>query len=374
MDDISAAIIAIVVGACVSAVVVAADKRGLRQPPGPPMTFPARAFEEALRTPGTGWFRKKLRCDRKSFLRIYELVRASWRHEPDPNCKHKLIKRVALTMMYLAQGGTMDPAASALGISRSRGVVYINETLVVLSAMARKFVVMPSADETAVIEEGFFATAGFPGTVGAVDGTLVRIARPHDFEGWYCRKNFPAVNVQAIVDHCGLFRSISIRSGSNNDQSLWNGSAVRKCLSSFIPPGKHLVADAGYKIWGHMLTPFSEADAVEDRRKRVYNLAHSRTLMVVECAFGRLKNRFRVLLGKVEQKSSATVCNVIIGCVVLHNLLTIVQDNMLVDGDDPLLHFAPASVADDPYETEQPISHQQGITKRDDIADILAVI
>ncbi|KAE9000324.1 hypothetical protein PR003_g18224 [Phytophthora rubi] len=183
MDDISAAIIAVVVGTCISAVVVVADKRGLRQPPGPPMTFPARAFEEALRTPGTCWFCKKLRCDRKPFLRIYELVRASWRHEPGPNCKHKLITRVALTMMYLAQGGTMDQAASTLGISRSRRVVYINETLAVLSAMARKFVVMPSADETAAIEEGFFATAGFPGTVGAVDGTLVRIARPHDFEG-----------------------------------------------------------------------------------------------------------------------------------------------------------------------------------------------
>ncbi|KAE9071581.1 hypothetical protein PF006_g29117 [Phytophthora fragariae] len=123
MDDIFAAIIAVVVGACVSAVVVAADKRGLRQTPGPPMTFPTRAFEEALRTPGTGWFRKKLCCDRKSLLRIYELVRASWCHEPGPNCKHKLFKRVALTMMYLSQGGTMDQAASALGISRFRRVI-----------------------------------------------------------------------------------------------------------------------------------------------------------------------------------------------------------------------------------------------------------
>ncbi|EEY65594.1 uncharacterized protein PITG_03099 [Phytophthora infestans T30-4] len=38
------------------------------------------------------------------------------------------------------------------------------------------------------IEGGFFDVAGFPGTIGAVDGTLIRISRPHDFEGWYCRK------------------------------------------------------------------------------------------------------------------------------------------------------------------------------------------
>ncbi|KAG3250586.1 hypothetical protein PI124_g4758 [Phytophthora idaei] len=65
----------------------------------------------------------------------------------------------------------------------------------------------------------------------------------------------------------------------------------------------HLLADAGYKIWGHMLTPYPESEAVEDRRKRVYNRLHSRTRIAVECAFGRLKNRFRILLGKLEQKT-----------------------------------------------------------------------
>ncbi|TYZ57832.1 hypothetical protein PybrP1_010000 [[Pythium] brassicae (nom. inval.)] len=32
------------------------------------------------------------------------------------------------------------------------------------------------------------------------------------------------MNVQAIADHCGVFRSLSIRPGSSNDQSVWNGS------------------------------------------------------------------------------------------------------------------------------------------------------
>ncbi|KAF4140546.1 DDE superfamily endonuclease [Phytophthora infestans] len=117
--------------------------------------------------------------------------------------------------------------------------------------MAKSIISMPPAEELAAVEDGFYATAGFPDTIGAVDGTLVRIARPHDFEGWYCRKNFPAK------------------------------------ISSYVPPGKHLLADAGYKIWGHMLTPFPEADAMQDPRKRRYNKAHSRTRIVVECTFGR---------------------------------------------------------------------------------------
>ncbi|KAG1686798.1 hypothetical protein DVH05_005957 [Phytophthora capsici] len=88
------------------------------------MTFEVCAFETALRTPGTAWFHKKLTCDKKSF---YDMVHAAWASEPGPNTKNPVIKRVALTMMYLAQGGTMDQAATATGISRPRAVVYINE-------------------------------------------------------------------------------------------------------------------------------------------------------------------------------------------------------------------------------------------------------
>ncbi|KAF4129643.1 DDE superfamily endonuclease [Phytophthora infestans] len=196
----------------------------------------------------------------------------------------------------------------------------------VLRSMAAVYVVPPNTDEVKAVEEGFQLVAGFPGVVGAVDGTLIAIPRPHDFEGWYCRKGFSAINVQAIVDHLGTFRFISIRSGSYNDQSLWNGSGARKrnisaSLLEFAPPGKHLLADAGYKIWAHMLTPFSESEAVTIRRKRVYNRLHSRTQIAVECASGRLRNRFRILLGKLEQKTPERICRLIYSCVVLHKML-----------------------------------------------------
>eukprot|EP00644_Phytophthora_capsici_P005956 jgi/Phyca11/97861/e_gw1.2.1218.1 len=181
-----------------------------------------------MAAPSTNWFRKKLRCDRQSFLLLYREFHAACKRKPAANSKCPLVKRFALTILYLAQGGTMDEAATVLGISRPRSVVYINDCLDVLSSMAATKVILPKASEVASLEAGFFAVAGFPGVVGAVDGTLIAIPRPRDFEGWYCRKGFPAVNVQAVVDHIGAFRSISIRSGSNNDQSLWNGSGVRK--------------------------------------------------------------------------------------------------------------------------------------------------
>ncbi|OWZ17636.1 hypothetical protein PHMEG_0008403 [Phytophthora megakarya] len=325
MDDVTAAILAVVVAASLSAVIATADKRGLRRPPKTPKTFNTRAFETVLGTPGTGWFHDKLRCDKKSFLRIYRLVHSAWGREPGPKTKNPVIKRVALTRLYLAKGGTMDQAATALGISRPRSVVYINETLDVLSTMAKYM---------------------------------------------YCRKNFPAVNVQAIVDHRGLFRSISIRSGSNNDQSLWNGSGVKKRISSYCLLESICWWMPATNLGSH-LTPFPEADAIQDPRKRRYNKAHSRTRIVVECAVGCLKNRFHVLLGKLEQKTSDRICKIILGCAILHNMLTLMRDGLPILGEDPLLQDVSAPVSEDPVEKEQAVCHQQGIAKRNDIADIL---
>lgn len=99
----------------------------------------------------------------------------------------------------------MDQAATMMGFSRPRDAVYRNASLKMLVKMTKRYVVMPSLEELNAVEEGFDAIAGFPGAVGAIDGTLINIPRLRDFEGWYCRKGFPAVNVQTIVDHRGVF-------------------------------------------------------------------------------------------------------------------------------------------------------------------------
>ncbi|KAG4228079.1 hypothetical protein PC116_g23555 [Phytophthora cactorum] len=218
MDAEAKAVTVVMLSACAAVLTAATmDKRSCRKPLH-------TTFEDALHAPRTNWFNKKLRCDRESFLRMYRKVHAAYKPKPAPNSMCPLVKRFALTMLYLAQGGTMDEAATVLGISRPRAVVYINDCLDVPSAMSAKYVLLP----------------------GAVDRTLIAIPRPHDFEGWYCRKGFPAVNVQAVVDHRGAFRSISIRAGSNNDQSLWNG-AVR-APDPLRPPGATIIPDIRFNL------------------------------------------------------------------------------------------------------------------------------
>ncbi|KAG4036227.1 hypothetical protein PC123_g28203 [Phytophthora cactorum] len=84
---------------------------------------------------------------------------------------------------------------------------------------------LPSTEkELAEVMQGFEEMLGFPGVVGAIDGTLITIKRFEDFEGFYCRKGFPAFNLMAVVDNELRFIAFSIRNGVQNDQSVLNRS------------------------------------------------------------------------------------------------------------------------------------------------------
>ncbi|ETM99550.1 hypothetical protein PPTG_24407 [Phytophthora nicotianae INRA-310] len=108
-------------------------------------TFASNAFDKAVASRRTKWFHRKMRCDRRTFFAIVTLVQSQWIGKIHHNTKHNLTKRVAVTMVYLASGGSTDNAATVLGMSKSSAVVYINQVLSVLSKMAKQKITLPSA-------------------------------------------------------------------------------------------------------------------------------------------------------------------------------------------------------------------------------------
>lgn len=51
-----------------------------------------------------------------------------------------------------------------------------------------------------MIRTGFESKSGIPNAVGAIDGSLIEIERPNEYDGWYNRKGYPSFNLLAIVD------------------------------------------------------------------------------------------------------------------------------------------------------------------------------
>jgi hypothetical protein len=80
-----------------------------------------------------------------------------------------------------------------------------------------------------------------------------------------------------------------------------------------------LIADSAYGASKFVLPAFKHTTAQADARRRKFNKRYSSTRMVIECAYGRLKQRWRVLL-KPQMLKVRNVVKVVTACCVLHNI------------------------------------------------------
>ena len=205
------------------------------------------------------------------------------------------MKKMAVTLYYLSSSGTFREATVAMGMSKSWVIVCMNSILDLIARRANEFIHLPrSKAQRGTVMDAFFAHKGLPYVCGAVDGTIIEIARPKCFEGWYCRRVYPAINVHAVVNYQRTFISFDMRPGSYSDQKIWRASLVGSTARQVLPTGCHYIGDGGYALSCELLTPYQEQDGGVDGLNDVqnhYNYILSSTRMSVECAFGMLKNR-----------------------------------------------------------------------------------
>jgi len=343
-----------------------------RAPPGNILTLHNVNFDEMLeRDEYDAWFRTHLRCSQASFRAICTILRHVL-HDYNVDSYNKLHgfeKKVAMLLHFLAFGKGYRGTGLALGVSGSWSSEVISLLCKEIRKARKQFIRLPETTaEWREVEAGFQEKRGFPGVVGAVDGSLFPINRPADYEGFYCRKFYPALNMQAVVDHRCMFMSIDIRPGSWSDQKIWNASRLGRTLNRTIPPGTHMIADAGYAIRPWLITPYPETfdGAYRDNETRRYNFIHSSTRMVVERAFGMAKERFRVLKSCIDVEDVVKAVDIIVSALVMHNILIAV-------GDDEISFDLPIVVEDesddeDDEECFSQVIRQIAINKRDDIA------
>jgi hypothetical protein len=112
--------------------------------------------------------------------------------------------------------------------------------------------------------------------------------------------------------------SFSIRSGCQNDKSLFNKSKFGQTSHTKIPHGHYFLGDAGYQLFRHIMTPFSIVPDMDPKESH-YNYLHSRTRIVVEMAFGLFKQRFQCFKVPMTQNDPIDMANLISAAIILHN-------------------------------------------------------
>nr|CAI5827634.1 unnamed protein product [Callosobruchus analis] len=134
-----------------------------------------------------------------------------------------------------------------------------------LSNLSSTVITWLSVEEQVHISQQF-ATHGFKGVIGVIDGSHVRIDKPsEDPESYINRKGYYSIHLQVVCDH---------------------KRKIRNVVTGF--------RDSGYPCLRHLLTPFKDMGNLTNVQQN-YNWRLAKTRYIVEHTFGILKQKFRQL-------------------------------------------------------------------------------
>lgn len=258
------------------------------------------------------------------------------------------MNQILLTLRYYATGNHLLSIADFAGSHVSTVSRVVLRVSTAIANHMRTFVKFPdSSEEIQKAKAKFYKIASFPGVIGAIDGTHVKIQAPgtnrkqifnfNNAEIFRNRKGYFSINVQAVCNsELEVLDLVARWPGSTHDATVFGNSRVKSCFENNLYPdcillGKHysldrvliliishknISGDSGYAIKPYLMTPLANPTTPGEK---LYNESHIRTRNIIERMFGVWKRRFPVLAYGCRLKLSTTLIVIVATCV-LHNI------------------------------------------------------
>ena len=225
-------------------------------------------------------------------------------------------RRVGITLWCLATCGEYRSIGHLFGVARGTVCRIVHETCrTIVDVLLNQYIHFPnSMDEINEVVNGFKMKFGMIQCLGSIDGSHIPVMPPAlNHTDYYNRKGYYSMILQAVVDHNYMFRDINIGwPGSVHDARVFVNSAVyHKAINGEILTGNELkitdkvvplflIGDSAYPLSSWLMKPFAHNTALSNSERK-YNYYLSRSRIVVENAFGRLKARWRRLLKRNDR-------------------------------------------------------------------------
>ncbi|XP_072168923.1 putative nuclease HARBI1 [Diadema setosum] len=258
---------------------------------------------------------QRYRFSRNGIQRIENLIHNDIVAKANRNHPIEPLDKVCAALHFFATGCFQRTDGDTLHLSQASMSRCIAQVSDALSRRLPDFVRLPDEDERRRSKMRFFEIAEFPGVVGVIDGTHVKIIAPTEHEDQFVnRKRYHSINVQVVMDaECKLININACWPGSTHDSRVLRESRLEERLENI---DGHLLGDSGYPLRPWLLTPVLRPQSPEEER---YNQSHRRTRTLVERGIGQLKRRFHCLHEELRVHPSRA-SKIIASCAVLHNL------------------------------------------------------
>lgn len=153
--------------------------------------------------------RSRYRFDRESIEFLVDLLRDDLERATSRNHALSTTVQVLVALRFFAPGRFLQVIGDTLGLAKSTVSRIISNVSYAIAQKQINFIKWPSTEaEVLQNKRGFYDKVGFPGVIGCVDGTHIRIQAPNENENDYVnRKGFHSINVQAICNHKGMSNS-----------------------------------------------------------------------------------------------------------------------------------------------------------------------
>ena len=248
--------------------------------------------------------------------------------------------KVLGVLRVLAKGSTFDQIYELNNISAETNRIFFHSFCAkAVEVLGPTWISIPRTDDELSPILTMYAKNGFPGCVGSIDCVHIRWDNcPAKWRNMYRGKGaHPTISYEVTVSHDKtiLFATIG-HYGTRNDKTIvrFDGfvSAIHECglyaEKTFNLyqcdgvekeyKGYYLMCDGGYHRWRCLQCGYSQPLGESDSN---YTSHIGSVRKDVECTFGILKIRFRILRSPIIYKKKVQIDNVFKFCCILHNIL-----------------------------------------------------
>ncbi|KAJ8915698.1 hypothetical protein NQ315_000632, partial [Exocentrus adspersus] len=236
----------------------------------------------------------------------------------------------------------------------------------------------PTRPRALQIINAFQNRNGFPGVLGCIDGSHIRILPPKENPNSYVnRKKFHSILLQGVCDDRKLFIDVFTGlSGSCHDARLFQVSDLNERINNSsveFPNNSHIIGDLAYTLTKNLMVGYKNYGNLTVRQRN-FNTKLSQLRVKIEQAFALLKGRFR-RLKYVETIKLDLICPFVIDACILHYLCVLNGDlpedilNLQQEMDEERQNEVPIEGV--PINRE--INRQEAIEKRNIIMNNLVI-